>query len=124
MIDFSTSSLKDIRHFLGKTQQELAEMLGYTRNYIAIIESGKPNKFTDKLRQRLKNVVELSTADEKKFNTKKNNIQQECTLCRLKEEENQKLIIKLGQSNSIIESQAKSIEFLSQLLNKSHESHV
>lgn len=33
--------LKDMRERLGKTQAEMAELLGISRNYLALMESGK-----------------------------------------------------------------------------------
>lgn len=33
--------LKEMREKLGKTQAEMAELLGITRNYLALIEIGK-----------------------------------------------------------------------------------
>lgn len=53
-------SLADCRRELGMTQQELAEKLGCTRNYIAMVESGvKP--FSDKLRLKLSNIAPKSS---------------------------------------------------------------
>lgn len=34
-------TIKDLRERLGKTQAEMAEILGITRNYLALIECGK-----------------------------------------------------------------------------------
>lgn len=34
-------TLKETRERLGKTQQEMAELLGISRNYLALIEVGK-----------------------------------------------------------------------------------
>lgn len=52
-------SLVDCRRELGMTQQELAEKLGCSRNYIAMVEGGiKP--FSKKLRGKLSLVVPKS----------------------------------------------------------------
>ena len=39
--------LKEIRERLGKTQAEMADLLGITRNYLALIETGKRPESAD-----------------------------------------------------------------------------
>jgi transcriptional regulator with XRE-family HTH domain len=53
-VNFSTCTLREAREHLGKTQQEMADFLGISRNYVTMIEGGdKP--FSDKLRRKLLN---------------------------------------------------------------------
>ena len=42
-------TIKEIRERLGKTQQEMADLLGISRNYLALIEIGKRPESTDLL---------------------------------------------------------------------------
>ena len=42
-------TLKDVREKLGKTQSEMAELLGISRNYLALIETGKRPEPTELL---------------------------------------------------------------------------
>ena len=46
-------TLKEARERVGKTQSEMAEMLGISRNYLALIESGKRPESTDILQRAL-----------------------------------------------------------------------
>lgn len=46
-------TLKDARERVGKTQQEFAELLGISRNYLALIESGKRPEQPDLLERAL-----------------------------------------------------------------------
>ena len=46
-------TIKDIRERLGKTQQEMAELLGISRNYLALIEVGKRPESTELLEKSL-----------------------------------------------------------------------
>ena len=46
-------TLKEARERVGKTQLEMAEMLGISRNYLALIESGKRPESTDILQRAL-----------------------------------------------------------------------
>jgi transcriptional regulator with XRE-family HTH domain len=39
--------LKEIRERLGKTQAEMADLLGISRNYLALIETGKRSESAD-----------------------------------------------------------------------------
>lgn len=51
-----------MRERVGKTQAEMAEMLGITRNYLALMESGKRPEQPDILQQ-AQLIVNKSTAD-------------------------------------------------------------
>lgn len=46
-------TLKETRERLGKTQQEMAELLGISRNYLALIEVGKRPEPSDLLERAL-----------------------------------------------------------------------
>ena len=46
-------SIKELRERIGKTQSEMAEMLGITRNYLALMESGKRPEQPDILERAL-----------------------------------------------------------------------
>jgi len=46
-------TLRDARERVGKTQQEMAELLGISRNYLALIESGKRPEQPDLLERAL-----------------------------------------------------------------------
>lgn len=46
-------TLKETRERLGKTQAEMAELLGITRNYLALIEIGKRPESADLLSRAL-----------------------------------------------------------------------
>ena len=46
-------TLKETRDRLGKTQQEMAELLGISRNYLALIEVGKRPEPPDLLERAL-----------------------------------------------------------------------
>ena len=46
-------TLKETRERLGKTQQEMAELLGISRNYLALIEVGKRPEPPDLLERAL-----------------------------------------------------------------------
>ena len=46
-------TIKEIRERLGKTQQEMAELLGISRNYLALIEVGKRPESTELLEKSL-----------------------------------------------------------------------
>ena len=46
-------TLKEARERIGKTQSEMAEMLGISRNYLALIESGKRPESADILQRAL-----------------------------------------------------------------------
>lgn len=56
-----------MRERVGKTQAEMAEMLGITRNYLALMESGKRPEQPDILQQAQlivnKSVAELSAEE-------------------------------------------------------------
>ena len=54
-------TLKEAREELGKTQSEMAEMLGITRNYLALIETGKRPESTELLSAALLIVNKAST---------------------------------------------------------------
>ena len=54
-------TIKDAREKLGKTQAEMAEMLGITRNYLALIETGKRPEPTELLAAALLIVNKAST---------------------------------------------------------------
>lgn len=51
-MDFSTCTLRAARDELGITQQEMAEKLGVSRNYVCMIETGE-KPFSSKLRKKL-----------------------------------------------------------------------
>lgn len=55
-------TLKSMRERIGKTQSEMAEMLGITRNYLALMESGRRPEQPDILQQALL-IVNKSAAD-------------------------------------------------------------
>ena len=46
--------LRDLRVQRGLTQAQLAEQLGVTRQYVAEIEKGKPNLYSERLFQGLR----------------------------------------------------------------------
>lgn len=46
-------TVKDMRERIGKTQSEMAELLGISRNYLALIESGKRPEQPDILQRAL-----------------------------------------------------------------------
>ena len=46
-------TLKDMRERIGKTQSEMADLLGISRNYLALIESGKRPEQPDLLQRAL-----------------------------------------------------------------------
>lgn len=46
-------TVKDARERIGKTQAEMAKLLGITRNYLALIESGKRPEQPDMLQRAL-----------------------------------------------------------------------
>lgn len=46
-------TLKEARERVGKTQQEMASLLGVTRNYLALIETGKRKEPPDLLERAL-----------------------------------------------------------------------
>lgn len=46
-------TIKDTRERLGKTQKEMAELLGISRNYLALIESGSRPEQADLLHRAL-----------------------------------------------------------------------
>lgn len=46
-------TIKETRVRLNKTQQEMADLLGITRNYLALIESGKRPESTELLEKAL-----------------------------------------------------------------------
>ena len=46
-------SIKELRERIGKTQSEMADMLGITRNYLALMESGKRPEQPDILERAL-----------------------------------------------------------------------
>lgn len=46
-------TLKEARERVGKTQQEMAELLGISRNYLALIEVGKRPESPDLLERAL-----------------------------------------------------------------------
>ena len=46
-------TLKEARERLGETQQNMAELLGISRNYLALIETGKRPEPTDLLERAL-----------------------------------------------------------------------
>ena len=58
-------TLKEARERVGKTQSEMAELLGLSRNYLALIEVGKRPESTDLLEKALlivnKSSKELTT---------------------------------------------------------------
>ena len=58
-------TLKEARERVGKTQSEMAELLGISRNYLALIEVGKRPESTDLLEKALlivnKSTKELTT---------------------------------------------------------------
>ncbi|MBR0196886.1 MAG: helix-turn-helix transcriptional regulator [Kiritimatiellae bacterium] len=58
-------TLKEARERVGKTQSEMAELLGISRNYLALIEVGKRPESTDLLEKALlivnKSSKELTT---------------------------------------------------------------
>ncbi len=54
-------TLKDARERLGKTQAEMASLLGITRNYLALIETGKRPEQSDLLARAL---LIVNNADE------------------------------------------------------------
>ena len=56
-VNFSSCTLREGRGELGMTQQEMADSLGVSRNYVCMIETGiKP--FSEKLRKRLVSLSE------------------------------------------------------------------
>lgn len=55
-------TLRNMRERVGKTQAEMAEILGITRNYLALMESGKRPEQPDILQQ-AQLIVNKSTAD-------------------------------------------------------------
>lgn len=60
-------TLRDLRERIGKTQAEMAEMLGITRNYLALMESGRRPEQPDIMQQALLIVnrsLSVLTADE------------------------------------------------------------
>ena len=46
-------TLKEAREKIGKTQSQMAELLGISRNYLALIEIGKRPESTDLLEKAL-----------------------------------------------------------------------
>ena len=54
-------TLKEARERVGKTQQEMADLLGISRNYLALIESGKRPESPDILERALLIVNKSST---------------------------------------------------------------
>jgi len=60
-------TLKEARERVGKTQSEMAELLGISRNYLALIEVGKRPESTDLLEKALlivnKSSKELTTEE-------------------------------------------------------------
>ena len=46
-------TIKELRERIGKTQSEMADMLGITRNYLALMESGKRPEQPDILERAL-----------------------------------------------------------------------
>ena len=46
-------TLKEARERIGKTQAEMAELLGISRNYLALIETGKRSESPDILSRAL-----------------------------------------------------------------------
>ena len=46
-------TVKDARERIGKTQAEMADLLGISRNYLALIESGKRPEQQDLLQRAL-----------------------------------------------------------------------
>lgn len=54
-------TLREVRERLGKTQAEMAGLLGITRNYLALIETGKRPEPTDLLARAL---LIVNSADE------------------------------------------------------------
>ena len=46
-------TVKEARERIGKTQSEMAEMLGISRNYLALIETGKRPESSDILQRAL-----------------------------------------------------------------------
>jgi transcriptional regulator with XRE-family HTH domain len=52
-VENTSQSLLTERERLGLTQQEMADLLGVSRNYVSMIEVGK-KPFADKLRRKLK----------------------------------------------------------------------
>ena len=60
-------TIKDMRERIGKTQSEMADLLGISRNYLALMESGKRPEQPDILERALLIVNNASrelTADE------------------------------------------------------------
>ena len=46
-------TIKDLRERIGKTQSEMADLLGISRNYLALMESGKRPEQPDILERAL-----------------------------------------------------------------------
>ncbi len=90
-------SLADFRRNHRMTQQELANAIGVSRNYITLVENGK-KPFSDKLRQKLSKVSIISD------NQTEPRLEPPaaCPMCAAKDKE-------LNQSMKIIEMQAKTI---------------
>ena len=90
-------SLADFRRNHGMTQQELANAIGVSRNYITLVENGK-KPFSDKLRQKLSIVSIISdNQTEPRIDPPS-----ACPMCEAKDKE-------LNQSMKIIEMQARTI---------------
>ena len=60
-------TIKELRERIGKTQAEMADLLGITRNYLALMESGKRPEQPDILERALlivNNATRELTAEE------------------------------------------------------------
>ena len=57
-------SIKDIRNSLGFTQGEMAELLGITRNYLALMETGR-RKTPDELLQKATVLFDTNSVTDK-----------------------------------------------------------
>lgn len=54
-------TIREARERMGKTQSEMAALLGITRNYLALIETGKRSESTDLLTKALELLTENET---------------------------------------------------------------
>lgn len=94
------SSLKEMRDYLGMTQQELGDSIESSRNYIALVESGKRG-LSSKLKNR---VLELITKKDNNNVISQDLPPHKCRDCQEKDiiiSERNKTIIE--QSNTIVE---------------------
>ncbi len=75
--------LKEMREKLGKTQAEMAELLGITRNYLALIEIGKRPEPSELLAMGML-IVNKASADLSKEEWRERALSAEAKLASLK----------------------------------------